>query len=450
MNAHALRIEHHRYGPKCTALADEFERLAYATREENAALQSERLNRLVGWAMQNSAYYQQTLRDVGLSPKDTITLHDLHKLPLLTKDELRSRLPEIVSSGGNRRGWLHGHTSGTTGAPLSLWYDRSTCVATNAADRLQKRFAAVDDSQSVGLLLGRQVVPASVIKPPYWHENYVQRQVWYSSLHMNEDRLSLYVDDMRKRRLSAVEGYPSTLYVLARFLLDRGETLPVKAVFSSSETLLSLQREAIEAAFAAPLFDYFGHAERTIFAVECKQHKGKHLVEPFGITEVVDANGELVPDGEFGFLTGTSLYNLAMPMIRYRTGDISAIDRTPCECGSSFPRIVGVSTKAEDIVILADGRWLSPSVLTHPFKPFPSIRKSQIVQESVSDFTVRLVSDDGFSAELQRELLANLHERLGPEVNISVENVDDIAPDPSGKFRWVISRVPHKLSVVWK
>lgn len=450
MNAHGARVHIHRYGKPFRKRLDEFSRLARVTRDEMEGYQSRQLRQVVGAAVAGSVYYRSLFAELGLTAGSIRGSADLQRLPILTKDLLRAREQQVVTSNSLQRGRMHGHTSGTTGSPLSLWYDRATCVATNAGDRLQKRWAGIADDEWIGLLLGRQVVPSHVSTPPFWHANHIQRQVWFSSLHMSETSLALYVKEIRRRKLTAMEGYPSTLFVLARYLLDHDERLPMRAVFSSSETLLSTQREAIEAAFAAPLFDFYGHAERTIFAIECEHHQGKHLVEPFGITEVVDANDRPVADGEFGYLVGTSLFNTAMPMLRYKTGDISAIDRTPCSCGRTFVRMSGVSTKAEDIVVLPDGRWLSPSALTHPFKPFPDIHESQIIQESIDSITVRIVAGDTFTADREAALRRGLRERLGAGVQVRLERVTKIEREKSGKFRWVISRVPHSLTVKWQ
>jgi phenylacetate-CoA ligase len=449
MNVHGMRIHRHRYGGAYQRLLNQFDALARGSREALHQFQWQRLQQVLHHAATQSDFYRERFGSTGAGVPPIASLEDLATLPLLTKEEVRDALSRLLTSPTPKRGWLHGHTSGTTGSPLSLWYDRTTCHATNAGDRLQKRWAGIGDTEWVGLLLGRQVVPVKQQHPPYWRSNAVQRQVWFSSLHLSPATLPLYVDEIRRRSLQALEGYPSTLYVLARFLLDRNIRLPMRAVFSSSETLLDMQREAIEEAFQAPLFDFYGHAERAIFAIECAEHQGKHLVEPFGITEVVNAQGDPVADGEFGYLVGTSLFNTAMPMIRYRTGDISAIDRSPCRCGSVFPRIVNVSTKAEDIVVLPDGRWLSPSAITHPFKPFPEITESQVIQETVHTVRVNLVAGSAFTQSRESQLLAALQERLGDGVAVHIARVEQIPRERSGKFRWVISRVPHTLQLSW-
>lgn len=92
---------------------------------------------------------------------------------------------------------------------------------------------------------------------------------------------------------------------------------------------------------------------------------------------------------------------------------------------------------------------VSPSILTHPFKPFDEIVKSQVIQESDSEFVVKVVAGSDFSPDREAQLVRSLQERLGSGVNIAVLRVSDIPPEPSGKFRWVISKVPHQLNVSW-
>ncbi|HEU4452736.1 MAG TPA: hypothetical protein VFR81_06725, partial [Longimicrobium sp.] len=302
----------------------------------------------------------------------------------------------------------------------------------------------------IGVLLGRPVVPPRQARPPFWRANHVHRQLWLSVFHLGGgDALDAYAGEIARRGLRFLEGYPSALHVLASHLVREGRTLPLAAVFTSSETLHAVQRETIEAAFACRVFDFYGHAERVIFAAECGEHAGKHLAEEFGYTEVVDGEGRPLPDGETGYLTGTTLHNLAMPLLRYRTGDLSVIEREPCACGRTLARIRAVTTKAEDLVVTPAGRLVPPSALTHPFKRAVGVLKSQIVQDAPGRLLVRVVADADFSAAEERRLADALRERLGPAMRVDVARVGDIPREKSGKFRWVISRVEHPCRVAW-
>jgi phenylacetate-CoA ligase len=246
-----------------------------------------------------------------------------------------------------------------------------------------------------------------------------------------------------------MEGYPSTLFILAHYVVNQGIELPLAAVFSSSETLHQVQRDTIQMAFGCTPFDFYGHAERTIFATECEYHDGKHLAEEYGYTEVVDEEGFPVSEGKFGYLTGTTLHNTAMPLIRYRTGDLSAIRREPCPCGRTLIRIESVATKAEDIVVTPDGRMIPPSVLTHPFKPFPQILKSQLIQTRLDHMLVKIVPSPDFTPTHAQILTREIATRLGPGVEIELQLVDAIPQEGSGKFRWIISQVEHPTHFRW-
>ena len=138
-----------------------------------------------------------------------------------------------------------------------------------------------------------------------------------------------------------------------------------------------------------------------------------------------------------------------MPLLRYKTGDISAIELDRCRCGRNLRRIRNVTTKAEDIIVSPSGALLSPSILTHAFKPFTSIIKSQIVQEKLDRVDVKIVATPEFGPEKEEALSRELRNRLGKSILVSIEKVTDIPPETSGKFRWVISKVDHPSNLDW-
>ena len=246
---------------------------------------------------------------------------------------------------------------------------------------------------------------------------------------------------MERLDIQALEAYPSAAAVLARGLRDRNRTLPLRAVFLTSEPLLDMHRELIADRFACPVFDYLGAAERCMFAGECEQHEGMHLFDEFGVSEVLDDAGRPVAAGQSGRLVATSLHNYAMPFIRYEIGDALSLREAPCSCGRPLPLIDTLTTKSEDVIRLPDGRHIPPSVLTHAFKPLECIAESQVVQEALRRVVVHIVPRSDYAPEHQAALLASLRQRLGTDVDVSVRIVEEIPRGPRGKLRWVISEV---------
>jgi len=257
--------------------------------------------------------------------------------------------------------------------------------------------------------------------------------------------MSKYIEKLESYKAKALEAYPSTAYIFAKYLEGQKKTIPLGAVLTSSEPLLEIQRETIERSFECPVFDFYGMAERVIFAGECDKHEGLHLSMDYGVTEMLDDRNEPVGEGKLGWLVGTSLHNYGMPFIRYRTSDVSAIREEKCKCGREFPLMSAVTTKAEDIVVTKDGRFISPSVLTHPFKPLHNIEMSQIIQEDLDLIRIRIVKGKDYTERDTETLLRGFKERVGSEMKVEIEFTDYIERMSSGKFKWVLSKVPPKI-----
>lgn len=449
LNAYALNLQRVRFRGEFRRLLADWGRSQWWDATLLRALQDERVAALVAYASKHVPLYGRRWAEHGVVASQVQGVADLPKLPLISKPDVREFGRELLARPAPGP-LTHGHTSGTTGSPLGVWYDRGMVVANNVADWRQKQWAGLELRDWFGLILGRVTVPIAQHRPPFWRVNYVQRQVWFSAFHMSESNLPHYVQAIRARGLHFLEGYPSTLFILARHVLRRGERLPMRGILTSSETLHDAQRQALEAAFQCPVFDFYGAAERVVFAGECDCHGGKHLFDEYGVTEFVDDEGRPLADGQAGVIVGTSLWNRGMPLIRYRTSDLSRRENAPCACGRGLGRLADVATKAEDVVLTPDGRFISPSVLTHPFKPFDQILKSQIVQDAVDHLEVKIVPSTEFTDVHRAQLVAGLRARVGEAMHIETRLVDEIPPEASGKFRWVICRVPHACALDWE
>jgi phenylacetate-CoA ligase len=259
---------------------------------------------------------------------------------------------------------------------------------------------------------------------------------------MSNENMNKYVGKLEQFRPEAIEAYPSTAYIIARFLLSRNKTLSLKAVFTSSETLFPQQRETIEKAFECKVFDFYGVAERVVFATECETHQGHHLNMDFGVMEILTKDNEPVALGQVGRIVATGLHNHGMPLVRYQTSDISSIGAKKCSCGREFPLMEDVTTKDEDIITTKDGRLISSSILTHPFKPMHNVVESQIIQEDRDHIRIKIVKRPTYEEKDTQYLLDEFKKRVGEDMKIEIEFVESIPRTKAGKFRWAISKVP--------
>ncbi|MGB5108083.1 MAG: hypothetical protein WBP29_05945 [Candidatus Zixiibacteriota bacterium] len=442
---YGLKVYRREYGAKFKRLLEEFERQQWFSSNELKTYQSLHLAKLVQHAYENVPFYREVMDQRNLTPRDIQSVDDLRKMPIVTKDVIKANFQKFLAKNRSPSTFIHGRTSGTTGSPLELIYDSNVCLVKNVVDWRQKSIGGIKVGDRHIFVQGRMVVPVDRKKPPFWRKNWILNHLYFSSFHLSSENLPYYLEALVRFKPKSIEGYPSTLNYLARSILAAGIDITLKAAFMSSEMLLPEQRSTIEAAFHCRVYDFYGMAERAVFATECDLHNGKHLNDDFGITEVLAKNGEPAKAGELGRIVVTGLHNYAMPLIRYQSSDVTALNPEACACGRAFPLMHNVTSKDEDVVTTKDGRYISPSLLTHPFKPLTSIQESQVIQESVDLLRVLVVRLPSYTENDTRYLVKELQLRMGAGTKIEIEFVDQIPRTANGKFRWVVSKVPVKL-----
>jgi phenylacetate-CoA ligase len=439
LNLFAARLHLDRYGAPFRKLLDHLLETQWYSPAQIEEYQSARLRQIVKHAYETVPFYRDKMTRAGVKPQHIESVADLGRLPILEKDEIRANFRSLVSSAFPLKKLGRGNTSGTTGSPLSVAWDKHMQLFNNVVDWRQKYWAGVRYGDRIAQILGRPIVALSRRTPPFWQTDYIHNQLWLSAFHMSPRNLPHYVDKLQRFAPVALEGYPSTMYELAKFISEQNATLPVKAVFTSSEPLHAYQREVIEKCFQAKVFDFYGLAERSVFATQCEHRVGQHVNFEYGILELLDEKDQPVKVGQEGVMVTTSLQNFGMPLLRYRVGDRTRLYEEPCACGRAMVRMHCVQSKNEDQIVRPDGTVISPSVLTHPFKPITAIEKSQIIQTDANRITIKVVRRSYYTADDERKLLEEFCKRVGSEFEVRVEHVDDIPRTANGKYRWVVN-----------
>jgi phenylacetate-CoA ligase len=417
----------------------------YYSTNELEEYQNEQLRKLIAHVYEYVPYYRRIFEEKKLIPSDIKKKEDLQKLPILTKDDVRINFNGLISTRHKRNQLKEAHSSGTTGSPIEILWDQNVDILHNTSIWRHRKWAGFEFGEKYATLLGRVIVPLKQNYPPFHRINKAWNQYLFSSFHLIDENLQYYFDEFERNTIRYMEAYPSTAFVLAKYLEQHNLYYEMKTIVTSSETLLPIQREVIEERFKCKIFDYYGLAERAMFSGECEVHNGHHLYMEYGITEILDESYNVVPNGKHGKLILTGLHNYGMPLIRYEIGDVSAFKNVNCSCNRKLPLLESVTTKAEDIVVSTDGRLISSSVLTHPFKPMNNIIKSQIIQEDYDRLLIKIVRRPGYSDRDTERLLYAIQQRVGPEMNISVKFVSDIPRNANGKYRWVISKIPLRF-----
>jgi phenylacetate-CoA ligase len=391
--------------------------------------QERRLRLLVRLVAARSPFYRRWFAGSGVDPASIRTLDDLPRLPLLTRADLM-RAPEDFAVQPLRAMWP-ASSSGTSGRPLKVYRTAGSSAYELAA--LQRQwgwFGLRRDARRVvlrGSPFAAEHPGRLTLEVPGNH------QMLLSSYHLTAANLPEILAALRAYRPDAVEGWPSSIALLASLLRDAGERLPVTAVITSSEVMSEGRRALLREVYEAPVVDHYGQTERVAMAGDC-EHGGYHVFPDYGIVELHPVEG--APQRRE--IVGTALHNWGYPLLRYRTGDeVGPAPDEPCACGRAFPRIGALDGRAEDNFTAADGRPipLASSVVDD----LVGLLEAQIAQLAPGRFEIRAVPGAGYDEHACRaRALRNVEQLIGPGQEVTFRVMDRIPRTRSGKLKTAV------------
>jgi phenylacetate-CoA ligase len=438
VSAYGLKLRNERFGANSKEYLDQLERNQYLAAKELEQLQIRELRRLLAHAFATVAFHERTSKSRGLSPDDFSRLDDIRRLPFMTKDEIRAN-PGFFVSNRLRNSSFKLFTSGTSGKPLTIYCDKNSRRRHYAFWQRLRGWFGIRPGMKRATFFGRIIMRAGCTRPPFWRYDVSQKNYLFSSYHMSESNLRHYYNALLEIQPDELIGYPSSLFILARYLHEKKlDGVHPHAVFTTAETLLEHQRELIEKVFQQEVADQYGCTEMALFVSQCE--KGTYHIHPeHGIVEVLDPEGRPVAEGQEGEAVCTGFVNHAMPMIRYKLGDRLVLGTEKCACGRNFPVVKQILGRIDDILVTPDGRPLGR--LDPVFKGASGIYETQIIQPAPDKLVLKIAAGASFSDRNKTNLLYELRKRIGAEMRIELELVNEISKDKNGKFRSVISKI---------
>ena len=412
-------------------------------------VQLRRLKAIVTRAWTHVPLFRERLDQLGLSPDDIRSLADIAKLPFTVKTDLRDTYPFGLFASPMRDVVRLHASSGTTGKPivvayteedLDVWTEVMTrtfaACGLHRGDILQNSFGYGLFTGGLGTHYGAEALGAAVI--PVSGGN-TERQIML----------------MRDFGVTAICATPSFFVHLVDRAAEMGvdlKELPLRVGVFGAEPWTDGMRERLEAETGIKAFDIYGLSEITGpgVASECSEHHGLHVFEDHFYPEIIDpVSGQPLPDGEEGELVLTTLSKQAMPMIRYRTRDITAIITEPCSCGRTLRRIRRISRRSDDMFIIR-GVNVFPSQVeaalmqvegTLPHYQIILTRTHGLDQMTVEvEVTAEVFSDKVRAMEDLRGRIAHAIERiLGIRVGLRLVGPHTI-PRSEGKAKRVIDK----------
>ena len=423
--------------------------LQWRSQEELEARAVAKLRQLLIHAGTQVPYYRDLFKHTGLEPEAVRTSLDLAAVPITTKTDLRRHFPQHTVADNlpahRRRRMM---TSGSTGLPFEFYWDRASADALLGAYlfSLEWAGASIWDTR------------LAIASPSYFYTNVIgtsrcrqmarwialgERTVNLSAIDLTAAKFQMVVHRLGRQGRYFLRGYPSSTVHLAMQLLEEGTELLAypKVVITYAETLTATNAASLRCAFHCAIVNYYSSWEVPQIAQTCPDNpEVLHVNTERVILRVVRPDGTTAAPGELGRVVLTDLANSVMPFINYGIGDWAVVG-PPCSCGRGFPTLTRLEGRDTEVIQTPGGKQINGGVLGQ-FLAFvigaiPYIWEYQAVQTAPDEIIVRVVPNTRFTPEFARTLQGELEVFLGPGVRVTIEPVDRIPLEPSGK-RFII------------
>ncbi len=423
----------------------ELEHSQWLSRDEVELLQMRKLSELLELAANHCPWHANRIDAAGIELGEGAplpTIEDLRRLPTMTKHD--------AVENGERIAWHDApggafkyNTGGSSGQPLIFYFGRWR-QASDAAGRIRaRRWWGVNLGDREVYLWGAPVELSKTDRVKTIRDRLLNQLV-LNAFDMSPKRMDEYVTAIEAFNPKCIYGYASSIALLAAHVQERGlkVRLPsLKVVCATGEPLYSHQRALIEAVFGVPAANEFGSRDIGFTAHETPERQMLLMSESI-ILEVLDGTGKPVSPGQLGEAVMTGLCSQAQPFIRYRTGDMVRLTDAVCKAGRGLHVIEDVLGRSTDFVVRSDGTIMHALAVIYAIRAVEGVVEFKFIQHHVNRVEILIVPNGRWRADAEQAMVHGLSQRLGADVIIDVRLVEAIAPEASGKYRYVVSHVP--------
>lgn len=425
----------------------EFEEFQYRDPQAIKESQWSKLGRLIGHAYENCPFYRSRFDAAGLKPSSIQDPSGFRKIPLLTKKDIQESLPALVATNYNLSDLVANKTGGSTGSPLRYYHDRERIISMEASAIRHDRWTGYKVGEKMAGIWGSRTDLSGVRGWKGRIRNLLFRSgaVLDSSSITNES-LAHFVEVLREFKPKSILAYANSVYVFAQYCREHGVTdIHPALIITSAEVLHDHERVLIEEVFGCKVFNRYGCREVSVIASECSAHTGLHINADTLYVEFVDDDGQAVSPGQQGNIIITDLLNFGMPFLRYKIEDVGSPSDTVCPCGRTLPLMQMVAGRTTDFIVTPDGRRVSGAALTiYLISNVSGIRQAQIIQDVLDHVTFKIVPGPEFKDSGLAALKQKVPDFFGKDMRFDITYVDSIPKEPSGKYRFTISKVGNQ------
>ncbi|MHA1274867.1 MAG: phenylacetate--CoA ligase family protein [Promethearchaeota archaeon] len=407
--------------------------------------QEKQLRKIVIYAYKNVPYYHKLFNNLKLTPDHIKNIEDLEKLPILTKETIKENWDDFINVKNlSKIKYYERATGGSTGTPLKYRISKFDRFLGGALLYRGWSYGGYELGDKMVFLGGSSLnIGTNSIISKKVHE--IARNIKkLSSFDMSEKEMREYVNIINSFKPKFIRGYASSIYFFSKWIEENNIKIyhPI-AVFTTSEKLYPYMRKKIATVLNCEVYDNYGLNDGGLSAYECSEHSGLHIDTERSIMEIIDKNGSQLTRGQ-GRLLATSLFNYAMPFIRYDTGDIGDITDEFCNCGRKYRLLKSLEGRSVDILITPEGKNVHGWFFLYIFwENCKGIKEYQVVQEKLDKIVIKIVPEKNFDEKQLNKIKAIVKTRSQGWM-IEFNLVDKIERTKSGKYKFIINRLGEK------
>jgi phenylacetate-CoA ligase len=413
--------------------------------EENKKIQRKKLYKLIKYADQNIPYYKKMIKEHNIQFSEDTIFKDIKKFPILTKDIIRNNFDELYKFRDNT--YYRNTSGGSTGEPVIFYQDRNYLEWEIATKILFNEWAGRKIGEPMVKLWGSL---RDVLSSGEGFKGYLKQQlhgvIILPSYRMKEKDMYRYVRRIDNIKPGLILAYTNAIDELARFIKENCLSIySPRAIMTSAGVLYPEVCARIEEVFQAPIFNRYGSREVGDIACNCEKNQGLHIIPDIHYIEILDEQDKEVKPGERGEIAVTLLTNYTMPLIRYKIGDRGILSEMECSCGRGLSNLKKLEGRVRSVFKNKQGDFIDGGVFIRLFYFRDNIKQFQVIQESVEHITVNLALNDKRLIKVIKKDFMEIEKTIklimGNGTIIKYNLVDVLDSSPSGKYRYVFSRV---------
>lgn len=432
LNSIILPISEFVFSIPLSKTRNEIEKMTQSSSTNIENMQLEKLMKLLVFSTNNSVYY----KNLGIKLDSKKPIDALKDFPILTKEILKKQTDAIVTQPKEKL--IKNASSGSTGQQTIVYWTKKEQTINRATQMLWWKWG----NYSIGdRLIQTGITPNRAGLKKY--KDFFFRTKYIQAFSHNTEDISIFLKSLNPKKEYVLAGYASSLYVFSKIALENNISIKIKSAISWGDKLFNHYKSSISEAFGCKTYETYGSAEGLMIGAQ-KDLENLYIMSTNVYVEILDDYGNEVEDGVLGNVVVTNLNGYAMPLIRYKIGDLAIKlpkDKYPKNPELNLPIFEKIIGRDTDIVKTPSGNYMVVHSFTGIFEHIPEIKQFCVIQNNIYGIEIQYIVAKNFNMAILNKIKIEILNYIKEPFEINFVEVNHIKPTPSGKPQLIISNL---------